>query len=107
MTITATAAGTDDSAAHTITYSAVQSSATALTALAPTATPTPGTYTIPAVFRAGGVMRVLLSINRSPAPIRSLPSTIPAVDPLGPASTSQTSYRPALRRAQPAMRYPA
>jgi hypothetical protein len=102
MTITASAAGAAASA-HTITYSAARS-ALGLTALSPAATPNPGTYTVPAASGAGGSVRIQLSVYRT----HTLPSTIPAaVDPLGPASASQTSYRPALRRAQPAMRFPA
>lgn len=106
MTITASAAGAAASA-HTITYSAARS-ALGLTALSPAATPNPGTYTVPAASGAGGSVRIQLSVYRTHTRVHTLPSTIPAaVDPLGPASASQTSYRPALRRAQPAMRFPA
>ncbi len=104
MTVTATAAS---AAAHTITYSAARPDTGSAT-LSPATTATPGAYTVPASSGASGPVRIQLSINRDPAPVRTLPSAIPAVvDPLGPVSASQTSYRPALRRAQPAMRYPA
>jgi hypothetical protein len=108
MTITAPAtAASAVASAHTITYSAAQT-ATALTALSPSAAPIFGTYTVPATRGTGSPMRIQLSVNPTQAPVRTLPSTIPAaVDPLGPASATQASYRPALRRAQAAMRYPA
>jgi len=106
MTITATAAAAP---AHTISYSAAQP-ALGLTALSPAATPMPGAYTVAtgATSGVGGSVRVQLSVDRTHTRLHTLPSTIPAVvDPLGPASASQTSYRPALRRAQPAIRFPA
>jgi len=108
MTITATATAANAVAsAHTITYSAAQT-ATALTALSPAAAPTPGAYTVPATRGSGGTVHIQLSVKRTQTPICTLPSTIPAaVDPLGSASATQASYRPALRRAQAAMRYPA
>ncbi len=104
MTITATAAS---AAAHTITYSGTRPD-TGSAALSPAIAPLPGAYTIRASSGTDGLVRIQLSINHDPVPARTLPSTIPAVvDPLGPVSASQTSYRPALRRARPAMRYPA
>jgi hypothetical protein len=108
MTITATATAANAVAsAHTITYSATQS-ANGLTALSPAATPAPGTYMVPAARGTGSSVRIQLSVNQSHTRVHTLPSTIPAaVDPLGPAGATQTSYRPALRRAQAAMRYPA
>lgn len=108
MTIAATATAANTLAsAHTITYSAAHSG-TSLAALSPVANLAPGTYTVPATRGAGSPERIHLSVNRTHSPVRTLPSTIPAaVDPLGPASATQASYRPALRRAQPAMRYPA
>ena len=104
MTITAAAAS---AAVHTITYSATRPD-TGFATLSPATAPTPGAYTVPASSGAGGPVRIQLSINRGPATVRALPSAIPAaVDPLGSASASQTSYRPAPRRAQAVMRYPA
>lgn len=106
MTITATGAA---SSAHTISYSAAQP-ALGLTALSPAATPAPGSYTVAtgATSGVGSSVRIQLSVNRAHTRLHTLPSTIPAaVDPLGPASASQTSYRPTARRAQPAMRFPA
>lgn len=108
MTITATATAANTVAsAHTITYSAAHA-ATNLAALSPVATLIPGTYTVPAARGTASPVRIQLSVNRTHSPVRTLPSTIPAaVDPLGPGSATQASYRPALRRAQAAMRYPA
>lgn len=108
MTITATAATANAVAsAHTISYSAAQS-ALGLIALSPAAAPVLGAYTVAAASGAGGSVSIQLSVDRSHTRVHLLPSAIPAaVDPLGPASASQTSYRPALRRAQPAMRFPA
>ena len=91
---------------HTISYSAARPTR-ALTAPSPAA-PAPGTYTVPATSEAGRPVRIQLSVHRTGAPVRTLPTTIPAaVDPLGPSSASQASIKPAPRRARPAMRYPA
>ena len=106
MTITATGAAAP---AHTSSYSVARPTL-GLTALSPAAAPAPGSYTVAtgATSGVGSSVRVQLSVNRTRTRVHTLPSTIPAaVDPLGPASASQASYRPALRRAQPAKRLPA